>query len=64
MGHNECTDFVDKSFCDQVKDMVWSEKTCQNQLEFVWQDKIIRKIPEKDKNDGSYVMFPEKFKKF
>jgi hypothetical protein len=36
----------------------------QNQLEFVWQDKIIRKIPEKDKNDGSYEMFPEKFKKF
>ena len=64
MINNECVDFVDKPFCDKVPEMVWSEKTCQNPLEFVWQDKIVRNIPEKSKNDGSYVMFPEQFKKF
>jgi hypothetical protein len=64
MINNECVDFVNKEFCDKVPGMVWSEKTCNNPLEFVWQDRIIRNIPEKDKNDGSYSMFPEKLKKF
>ena len=57
--NNECIDFVDKKFCDNVPGMVWSEKTCNNPLEYIWQDKIIRKVPERDKDDGSYVMFPE-----
>jgi len=64
MINHECIDFVDKQFCDKVTGMVWSNKTCHNPLEFVWQDKIIRNVPEKDKDDGSYEMFPEKFKKF
>jgi hypothetical protein len=62
--NNECIDFVDKPFCDKVQGMIWSDKTCHNPLDFIWQDKIIRNIPEIDKkNDGSYEMFPEKFKK-
>ena len=32
----ECVDFVDKQFCDKVPDMVWSDKTCQNPLDFTW----------------------------
>ena len=64
MINNECIDFVDKPFCDKIPGMVWSEKTCQNPLEFVWQDRIIRNIPKRDKDDGSYTMFPEKLKKF
>ncbi len=64
MINNECIDFVDKPFCDKVPGMVWSERTCNNPLEFVWQDKIIRNVPERDKDDGSYVMFPEQLKKF
>jgi hypothetical protein len=63
MINNECIDFVNKDFCDKVPGMVWSEKTCNNPLEYVWQDRIIRNIPEKNKNDGSYSMFPEKLKK-
>ena len=64
MINNECIDFVDKEFCSKIPGMVWSSKTCQNPLEYVWQDKITRSIPEKDKNDGSFEMFPEKFKKY
>lgn len=64
MINNECIDFVNKDFCDKVPGMVWSEKTCNNPLEYVWQDRIVRNIPERDKNDGSYNMFPEKLKKF
>jgi hypothetical protein len=64
MINNECVDFVNKEFCDKVPGMVWSKRTCNNPLEFVWQDRIVRNIPEKDKDDGSYNMFPEKLKKF
>lgn len=64
MINNECVDFVNKEFCDKVPGMVWSKKTCNNPLEYVWEDRIIRNIPEKDKSDGSYSMFPEKLKKF
>lgn len=60
--NNECIDFVDQQFCNQISGMVWSGKTCQNPLEYVWQDRIIRSVPEKDKNDGSFIMFPEKQK--
>jgi len=28
----ECVDFVNKNFCDKYKDMIWSKKTCNNQL--------------------------------
>jgi hypothetical protein len=63
MNNFECIDFVDKPFCDKVNGMVWSGKTCQTPLDFNWQDKIIRVEPKKDTNDGSYVMFPEQFKK-
>jgi hypothetical protein len=62
--NNECVDFVDKKFCDSVPEMNWSNKTCNNPLEFVWKDRIIRNVPERDKDDGSYIMFPEKLKVF
>ena len=64
MINNECIDFVDKKYCDTINGMVWSDKTCNNPLEYVWKDRIVRNVPEKDKNDGTYVMFPEKYKKF
>ena len=60
--NNECIDFVDKQFCDKIPGMVWSDKTCNNPLEYVWKDRIVRNIPEKDKNDGTFSMFPEKEK--
>jgi len=63
MINKECVDFVNKDFCDKVPGMVWSERTCNNPLDYVWKDRIFRKIPE-DNNDGSYNMFPEKLKKF
>ena len=62
MINNECIDFVDKPFCDNIKGMVWSEKTCNNPI-FLTND-IVRDIPKKDKDDGSYVMFPEQLQKF
>jgi hypothetical protein len=60
--NNECIEFVDKKFCDSVPGMTWSTKTCNNPLDFVWEDRIIRNVPKKDKDDGSYIMFPEKQK--
>jgi len=62
--NNECIDFIDKQFCDKISGMVWSEKTCNNPLEYVWQDKIVRNVPEKDNNDGSYIMFSKQEKKY
>lgn len=57
---NECIEFVDKKFCDKIPEMVWSSRTCHNPLDYVWEDTIVRNVPKKDKNDGSYTMFPEK----
>lgn len=62
--NNECIDFVDKEFCDKIPNMTWSKKTCNNPLEFIWKDRIIRNVPERDTHDGSFVLFPEKLKKF
>ena len=59
MINNECVDFVTKNYCDTIPGMVWSNKTCNNPLEFVWKDNIIRNVPEKN-NDGVFTMFPEK----
>ena len=60
---NECIDFVDKKFCDKIPGMVWSKKTCNNPLEFIWKDNIIRNIPKKDKDNGTFIMFPEQLEK-
>jgi hypothetical protein len=62
--NNECIDFVNKQFCDNIPGMTWSNKTCNNPLDFIWKDMIVRHVPERDKNDGSYIMFPEKLKVF
>ena len=59
MINNECVDFVTKKYCNTIPGMVWSDKTCNNPLEFVWKDNIIRNVPEKN-NDGVFTMFPEK----
>ena len=45
--NNECINFVDKQFCDKISGMVWSEKSCNNPLEYVWKDRIVRNVPEK-----------------
>jgi len=63
MINYECIDFVDKEYCDKIPEMVWSDKTCNNPLDYVWKDRIIRNVPKKDKNNGSYVMFPEQLEK-
>ena len=63
INNNECIEFVDKQYCDKIPGMIWSQKTCHNPLEFNWEDKIIRKIPEINKDDGTFVMFPEKLNK-
>lgn len=62
--NNECIDFVDKEFCDKYPNMIWSKKTCNNPLQFIWQDRIIRDVPDIDKDDGTFVMFPEQLHKF
>jgi len=41
--NKECIDFVDKNFCDKY-DMIWSNKTCHNSLDFEWKDPIKIKI--------------------
>jgi hypothetical protein len=53
--NKECIDFVTKEFCDKYK-MTWSERTCQNQLDFKWEDKTRIPLPEL-KDDGTFVMF-------
>jgi hypothetical protein len=59
MINNECVDFVTQTYCNTIPGMIWSDKTCNNPLEFVWKDNIIRNVPEKN-NDGVFTMFPEK----
>jgi len=56
--NKECIDFVDKKFCDKYK-MTWSDKTCHDPLNFVFQDRIPRTLP-KPKDSGVIDMFPEK----
>lgn len=53
--NKECVDFVTKEFCDKYK-MTWSKRTCQNPLDFVWEDKTRIKDPHY-KDDGTFVMF-------
>ncbi len=54
--NRECIDFVDKKFCDKYN-MVWSNKTCHQQLDFVWVDKIKRDLPPKSEDSGIVQMF-------
>ena len=39
--NKECIDYVDKVYCDKYR-MVWSDKTCNNSLDYVWTDRIKR----------------------
>lgn len=49
--NKECIDFVTKDYCDKYN-MTWSDKTCHNQLDFQWVDKISRiEIPTIDKTN-------------
>ena len=43
--NKECIDFVDKPFCDNYK-MVWSERTCNQPLDYTWLDRINRNLPK------------------
>lgn len=52
----ECIDFVTKEYCDKYK-MQWSDRTCQNQIPFVFKDRVNLKLPKKDLS-GEFKMFP------
>jgi len=41
--NKECIDFVDKQFCNKYN-MIWSDKTCHDKLDYKWIDKIINNI--------------------
>ena len=58
--NKECIDFVNKDYCNKYK-MVWSNKTCQNPLEYIWIDKVKFKKPIPE-NDGAYIMFNKETK--
>lgn len=54
--NKECIDFVSKDFCDKYK-MTWSDKTCNQPLDFKWIDPIKLKIPDKNPDLGVFKMF-------
>lgn len=53
--NKECVDFVDKTFCEQYK-MTWSEKTCNNSLDYIWHDIQPPRTPI-NIDDGIFKMF-------
>jgi hypothetical protein len=62
-NNKECIDFVTKDFCDKYnkyneynKSMIWSNKTCQDSLEYVWNDKSTFNYDKPD-TDGTYNFF-------
>ncbi len=55
--NKECIDFTNKEYCDKYN-MTWSEKTCNEPLEFQFVDKIKRDLPpQPDDNGGVFTMF-------
>lgn len=57
-ANKECIDYIDKASCDKLS-MQWSERTCNQPLDFVFVDKIKLNYP-KFANDGSVDLFPQK----
>jgi len=58
--NKECIDFVDNDYCKNYKDMVWSNKTCQDPIEFIWEDSIKIHVPNnyiRSSYDGEINMF-------
>jgi hypothetical protein len=53
--NKECIDFVEKQYCDKYQ-MTWSNKTCNDPLEYTWVDKIKFNKPIY-KDDGTFNMF-------
>jgi hypothetical protein len=56
-ANKECFDYVDKEYCDKFS-MQWSEKPCNEPLDFKFVDKINIKIPEL-KGNGEVNLFPQ-----
>lgn len=55
--NKECIDFVEKDYCDKYN-MQWSERTCNQPLDFKWFDKIKRDLPpQPDDNGGEFKLF-------
>lgn len=58
--NKECIDFVDQQFCDKYSDMIWSNKTCNNSLDFKWIDPIkihIQDDNNKTNNNDTIILF-------
>lgn len=47
--NKECIDFVDNEFCNKYR-MVWSDRTCQNAIPYVWIDKMPKLEPTSKPN--------------
>jgi hypothetical protein len=47
--NKECIEFVNKKYCDKYK-MTWTNKTCEQPLDYKWVDTIKNKIPVNQKN--------------
>ena len=43
--NKECIDFVENDYCKNYKDMVWSNKTCNDPLNFTWEDPVKNHLP-------------------
>jgi hypothetical protein len=43
--NKECIDFVDNDYCKKYSDMVWSNKTCNDPLDFTWKDPVKNHLP-------------------
>lgn len=56
-ANKECIDYIDKKTCKKIN-LQWSEKTCQEPLDFVFVDKVKFKIPKFGDEGGKVNLFP------
>jgi len=56
-ANKECIDYIDKKTCKKIN-LQWSEKTCQQPLDFVFVDKVKFKIPKFGDDGGKVNLFP------
>ena len=58
--NKECIDFVDKNYCDKYN-MKWSNKTCNENLDFIWIDRTNFTMPvSEDPTNGEFKLFDKK----
>ena len=61
--NKECIDFVDKQLCDKYN-MTWSNKTCNEALDFKWEDPINISIDKNKFNTQNVNITTNTFKMF